>query len=98
LKERKDEKKMAEIGTITVKYGNNVKVVPYEGKNVYGLRKHLQASVLHQPDKDGKRVNVDPSTVKAYINGLPAEDGDVVTIGETLEFSATPLKPAAKTE
>lgn len=87
-----------ETGTITVKYKGNTKQVPYEGKNVYGLRKHLQASVLFEPDKDGKRVNVDPSTVKAYINGLPAEDGDVVTIGETLEFSATPLKPAAKTE
>ena len=80
-----------ETGTITVKYKGNTKQVPYEGKNVYGLRKHLQASVLFEPDKDGRRVNVD-------INGLPAEDGDVVTIGETLEFSATPLKPAAKTE
>lgn len=85
---------MAETGMITVKYGNNTKTVPYEGKNVYGLRKKFGASVLHAPDKDGKRANVDPLGVKAYINGVLAEDGDVVTPGETLEFSAVPLKKA----
>lgn len=85
---------MTETGTIRVKYGSNEKYVPYEGKNVYGLRKHLGSSVLHEPDKNGKRTAVDASTVKAYINGALAEDGDIVTPGETLEFSATPLKKA----
>ena len=78
---------MADLATITVKYGDKTKVVPYEGKNVFALRQQLGASVLHQKNERGNRSPVPVGTVKAYINGEPAEDGDVVTVGEVLEFS-----------
>lgn len=77
---------------ITVRYKDNVKVVPYEGKNVFKLRQELGATVLHAPDSQQNRKAVPVHAVKAYINGKPAEDGDIVGLGETLEFSENPLR------
>jgi hypothetical protein len=85
------------LATVTVKYKDHLKVVPYEGKNVYALRKQLGASVLHAKDTGGNRKVVNDATVKAYINGEPAEDADVVTAGEVLEFAEVP-PPVKKPE
>jgi len=80
---------------ITVKYKDRVKTLPYEGKNVYALERQIGSSILHNSEKDGtNRKAVKPGSVKAYIDGMPAEDGDVPGLGQTLEFSEVPLTAA----
>ena len=80
------------VFVITVKYKDRVKTLPYEGKNVYQIERQIGASILHDTDKDGRRIAVKPGVVKPYIDGRPALDGDVVGLGETLEFSDVPLE------
>jgi hypothetical protein len=82
---------MADL-TFKVKYKDNEKILPYQGENVWKIKTHVLSSVLHGKDADGKRVAVKESKVQAYINGQPAEDGDIVGVGETLEFAEQPPK------
>jgi hypothetical protein len=75
---------------IRVKYKDHEKILPFEGKNVHALRTQLGRTVLHNTDKDNVRTPVKEGAVKAYINGELADDGDVVGLGETLEFAENP--------
>ncbi len=89
---------MAELATIKVKYKDREKILPYEGKNVWAIGNHVGASILHNTDQAGSRVPVKAGTVKPYINGQLAEEGDIVGVGETLEFAENPPAKQKKDE
>jgi hypothetical protein len=90
--------KMSDLLTITVKYKDHVKVLPYEGKNVWAIENQVGASITHNTDKDGVRVQVKKGTVKPYIDGQLAADGDIVGVGQTLEFAENPPAKQKKEE